>query len=73
MINFEATLYNITFYDDAYRDPDSGLIIEGGNGTLISFDNICSQYNLTEDEEPEVIGPTPPVELKPKVRQPLHQ
>ena len=42
MINFEATLYNITFYDDAYRDPDSGLIIEGGNGTLISFDNICS-------------------------------
>ena len=42
MINFEAQLYNITIYDDAFRDPDSGLIFEGGNGTLISFDDICS-------------------------------
>ena len=42
MIDFEAALYNITIYDDAYRDVDSGIIFEGGNGTLISFDDICS-------------------------------
>lgn len=41
MIDFENIMYNITIYDDAYKDPDKGFIVEGGNGTLISFANIC--------------------------------
>ena len=67
MIEFETIMYNITVFDDAFNDPDTGKIDYGGNGTLVSFNDICQQYNLTEDEDPEIKGPTPPVELQPKV------
>ena len=67
MIDFEAIFYSITVFEDAFNNPVTGFIDYGGNGTLVAFNDICQQYNLTEDKEPEIRGPTPPVNLQPKV------
>ena len=40
MIDFEEKLMNVTIWDDAYMD-EKGKLVEGGNGTLISFMDIC--------------------------------
>ena len=71
MIDFEEIMFNLTIYDDAFIGEKSEVNL-GGNGTLISFEDICQQFNLTEDEEQDVIGPTPPKELGPKVSRPLY-
>ena len=41
MIDFEAILYNITVFDDAINDSDNGIMNYGGNGTLVTFNDIC--------------------------------
>ena len=70
MIDFEAKMFNVTIYDDAFVGEKE--INFGGNGTLISFEDICQQFNLTQDEDQDVFGPTPPKELGPKVSRPLY-
>ena len=59
-------MYNVSIYDDALVDEDN-KIQYGGAGKLINLHDICQQYNLTEEEDQEKIGPTEPVVLGPKV------
>lgn len=65
MIDFETIMYNVSIYDDALVDEDN-KIQPGGAGKLINLRDICQQYNLTEEEDQEKIGPTEPVVLGPK-------
>ena len=41
MIDFEAIFYNITVFEDALYNPATGFIDYGGNGTLVTFNDIC--------------------------------
>ena len=40
MIDFENIMMNVTIYDDAFV-TEKNKVVEGGNGTLINFMDIC--------------------------------
>ena len=39
MIDFEEIMFNLTIYDDAFVGEKE--VFFGGNGTLISFEDMC--------------------------------
>ena len=40
MIDFEEIMFNLTIYDDAFVG-EKNVVNLGGNGTLISFEDMC--------------------------------
>ena len=42
MIAFEQILmYNVSIFDDGYVDKSDNAIVKGGEGRLITFQDIC--------------------------------
>lgn len=70
MIEFEEALYNVTVYDDGGFAAEVFEADYGGgpDAKLISWADVCRQYNLTVDEDDvdRQIGYTPRKELHPK-------
>ena len=48
MIAFEEILMNLQIYDDAkWYFSGSRAVLDGGQGNLISFKDVCKQFNFT--------------------------
>ena len=67
MIDYEDLLYTVFEYDDSVKTKE-GEISKPMLGNKVYFEDICQQFNLTEDENVRKQGPTDPVKIGPKVR-----
>ena len=43
-------------------------MLDGGEGKIISLEDLCLMYNLTDNDDLEKVGPTDPVKLEERVR-----